>query len=171
MKKYSKYFSFKNYLIAIFMILITLLICFYLLKWYQIKKDEKASESYLIKNNLITNQITNLDELKDIITENSSKLLLYVSYLNSSRIYNIENDYKDIFRKYDIEDIFYLFDITNIKDNNSNYKNIINNSLDINVNKFPVIIYYEDGVISSYKTIKSSKDLDKFLSKNNIEKK
>ena len=66
--------------------------------------------------------------------------------------------------------MFYLFDITDIKNSNKNYKNLINNYLDIDVNGYPVIIYYEDNQITSYKKINSSKDLEKFLKKINIEK-
>ena len=47
---------------------------------------------------------------------------------------------------------------------------MINEFLDINVNGFPVIIYYEDGQIISYKKIKNSKDFESVIKKINIEK-
>ena len=165
-----RYIPLKNYILTILMFIAVVLITLYLFKWYQVKHDEKISHSYLIENNLVTNQTNSVDELKNVITENSSRLLLYISYRNDNKIYNIEKKFASIFKKYDISDIFYLFDITDIKSNNKNYKNLINNYLDINVNGYPVIIYYEDGQISSYKRIKSDKDLDNFIKKTNIEK-
>lgn len=166
----TKYIPFKNYIIVILMFIAVILITLYLFKWYQVKKDEKISQSYLVEKNLITNQTSSIDELKNVLTENSSRLLLYISYRNSSRIYNIEKKYESIFKKYSINDIFYLFDITDIKNQNKNYKNLINNYLDINVNGYPVIIYYEDGQINSYKKINSVKDLENFIEKIKNEK-
>ena len=166
----KRYIPIKNYILTILMFVAAILITLYLFKWYQVKQDEKISQSYLVENNLITSQLSSFDELKDVLTENSSRLLLYISYTNSNKIYNIEKNYKSIFKKYNLNDIFYLFDITDIKANNKKYNNIINNYLDINVNGYPVIIYYEDGQINSYKRIKSSKDLEKFIKKINIVK-
>lgn len=161
----KRYIPVKNYILLILMFIAVILITLYIFKWYQIKKDEKILQSYLVENNLIINQTNSIDELKNVITENSSRLLLYVSYRKNNRIYNIEKKYDDIFKKYNISDIFYLFDITDIKENNKNYKNLINNYLDINVNGYPVIIYYEDGQINSYKKISSAKELDNFIKK------
>lgn len=161
----TRYIPIKNYVLVFLMFAAVILITLYLFKWYQVKKNEKVSQSYLIEKKLINNQTSSIQELKNVLTENSSRLLLYVSYRNSNRIYNIEKKYDYIFKKYNISDIFYLFDITDIKENNKNYNNIINNYLDINVNNYPVIIYYEDGQINSYKKIKSSKDLEKFIDK------
>ena len=161
----TRYIPLKNYILVILMFAAVILITLYLFKWYQVKKDEKVSRSYLIYNKLIINQTNSFKELENVLTENSSRLLLYVSYRNSNRIYNIEKKYDPIFKKYNISDIFYLFDITSIKESHKNYKNLVNKYLDINVNDYPVIIYYEDGQINSYKKIKSYKDLDKFIDK------
>lgn len=160
----------KNYIIIIIMFIAVILITLYVFKWYQIKKDEKVSQNYLVEKNLITNQTNKIDELNNVITENSSRLLLYISYRNSYKIYNMEQKYDYIFKDYNLSDIFYLFDITDIKANNKNYKNLINKYLDINVDNYPVIIYYEDGQISSYKKITSHKDLLQFIKKIGIEK-
>ena len=161
----TRYIPIKNYILIVLMFIAVILITLYLFKWYQVKKDEKISQSYLVEKKLINNQTSSIDELKNVLTENSSRLLLYISYRNSSKIYNIEKNYTDIFKKYNISDIFYLFDITDIRKDNKNYNNLINNYLDINVNGYPVIIYYQDGQISSYKKINSSKELDKFIKK------
>lgn len=168
-KESVRYIPIKNYILLILMFIAVTLITLYLFKWYQVKKDERISQSYLIENNLVTNETSSIEELKNVLADNS-RLILYISYRNSNKIYNLEKEYKDIFKKYNLNNMFYLFDITDIKNSNKNYKNLINNYLDIDVNGYPVIIYYEDNQITSYKKINSSKDLEKFLKKINIEK-
>ena len=159
----------KNYLLLILMFIAVILITLYIFKWYQIKKDEKISQSYLVENNLIINTTDNVDELNNVLTDNS-RLLLYISYRNSIKVYNIEKKYDYLFKKYNLKDIFYLFDITSIKKNNKNYISLINNYLDIDVTSYPAIIYFEDGQITSYKKINNYKDLENFIKKINIEK-
>lgn len=165
----TRYIPIKNYLIIILIATAIILMTLYIFKWYQIKKYEKVSQSYLIEKNLITNQTNNFDELKEVLNDNQ-RLLLYISYTNSYKIYNLEKNFDKVFKEYNLNEIFYLFNITNIKKDNSNYKDLINNYLDINVDNYPVIIYYENGEINSYKTINSSKDLEKFIKKIDIEK-
>ena len=92
-------------------------------------------------------------------------MILYISYHNSKKIYNIEKNYKEYFDKYNIQDIFTLFDITDIKDNNKNYNEDLNKLLDINVTGFPAIIYYENGQISLYKKISSASDFEEVIKK------
>ena len=160
----------RNYALAILMFIAVVLITLYLFKWYQVKNKERIATSYLVENNLITSEIKTFEELNDVLAENSSRLILYISYRNDKDIYNIEKNYKKIFKNYNIQEIFTLFDITDIKEDNKDYKKMINEFLDINVNGFPVIIYYEDGQIISYKKIKNSKDFESVIKKINIEK-
>ena len=160
----------KNYLMVILMFIAIILITIYIFKWYQIKQDEKKSQSYLIENNLVTNQTNSIEELDNVLADNSSRFILYITYTHSSRIYNLEKSYKNVFKEYNLNDMFYLFDITNIKKSDKNYMKSINKHLDIDVNKYPVIIYYEDGQINSYKSIKNKKDFENFIKKINIEK-
>lgn len=162
---------FKNYLLLILIFIAIVLIALYLFKLYKVKNEERLSESYLVKNNLVSNKINNIQELKEVLNESPSKLVLYITYHNSNNIYKIEKELGNIFKDYDISDIFYIFDITTIKDKVKNYSDVIDETLDINVSGFPVIVYYEDGQIVSYKKINSNKDVNTFFEKNNIEKK
>lgn len=161
---------FRNYILTVLMFIAVILITLYLFKWYQVKNEEKISKSYLVENNLITSAVTTFEELNDVLTENSSRLILYISYRNDNKIYNLEKGYKKLFKEYKLEELFTLFDITNIKEDNVNYNKLINDFLDINVTGYPVVVYYENGQISSYKKINSSKDLEKLIKKYNIEK-
>lgn len=171
MEDKQRYIPLKNYFITIIMFIAIILITLYIFKWIEVKQNEKISKSYLIENNLVTNKINTLDELNDFIKESPSQLIIYISYTKDNKIYNIEKGFKKLFTKYDLQDIFYIFDISDIKENNKNYIKYLNESLDINVNGYPVIIYYEDGSIVSYKKISSYKDAEKLFKKYDIEKK
>jgi len=166
----KKEVPFKNYLLLILMIVAVVLITLYIFKFYKVKNEERLSESYLVKENLVSNKINNIQELKEVLNESPSKLVLYITYHNSSKIYKIEKELKDIFNQYNLTDIFYIFDITSIKDKVNDYADIIDETLDINVVDFPAIVYYEDGQIVSYKKINNVKDVKTFFEKNNIEK-
>lgn len=169
-KKNLRKIPFKNYVLTALMFVAVIFITLYLFKWYQVKNEEKISTSYLVENNLTTSVIKSFEELQDVLAENSSRLILYISYRNDKHIYSIEKNYKKYFKKYNIQEIFTLFDITDIKENNKDYDKKINDILDINVNGYPVVIYYEDGQISSYKKIKNSKDFESIIKKTNVEK-
>ena len=169
-KKNLRKIPFKNYVLTALIFVAVIFITLYLFKWYQVKNEEKISTSYLVENNLTTSVIKSFEELQDGLAENSSRLILYISYRNDKGIYNIEKNYKKYFKKYNIQEIFTLFDITDIKEDNKNYTKQINDILDINVNGYPVVIYYEDGQISSYKKIKNSKDFESVIKKANVEK-
>ena len=156
---------FKNYILTVLMFIGVVFITLYIFRWYQVKTDEKISKSYLVEKNLITSEIKTFEELSDVLAENSSRMILYISYHNSKKIYNIEKNYKEYFDKYNIQEIFTLFDITDIKKNNKNYNEELNKVLDINVTGFPVIIYYENGQISLYKKITKASDFEEVVKK------
>jgi len=161
---------FKNYVILTLIFIAIVLMTLYLFKWYQIKKEEQTSDCYIIEKNLTQNEIKSLQEFKQVLSETPSKFVLYITYHNSSRIYNIEKKFDTLFKEYNISNSFYVFDITDMKSNMKNYKKILNEELDINVNGYPVIIFYEDGQIVSYKKISSYKDIKKILEKYDFEK-
>lgn len=158
--------------IIIILITIALLLIFvYLINYIIFKNKERLSESYLVRNNTVINQINNVSELKQVLKESPNKLILYVTYHNSNKIYKIEKKISDEINKYDVQDIMYIFDFTSIKEKVDNYALLINDALDINVTKFPVVVYYENGQIASYKVINNKDDITNLFNKYNIEKK
>ena len=161
---------FKNYVILTLIFIAVVLMTLYLFKWYQIKKEEQTSDSYIIEKNLTQNQIKSLQDLKQVLSETPSKFVVYITYHNSSRIYNIEKKFDSLFKDYNIANSFYVFDITDLKNNMKDYNKILNDELDINVTGYPVIIFYEEGQIVSYKKISSFKDIKKILEKYDFEK-
>lgn len=168
-KTNTRYIPTRNYLIAALMFIAVILITLYVFKWYQVKVNEKISKSYLVENNLVINQVTSIDELDQVLNESPNRLLLYISYRNDRDIYNIEKKYNKLFKKYNIQDLFYLYDITDYKKNNNAFNALLNKKLDIEVTGYPVAIYYESGQIVSYKKISNVSDLENLIKKYNID--
>ena len=76
----------KNYIIALFVMLGIVFITFYIFQWYDVYNNEKITKSYLVSSNLISNEITSLDELQDVLSEAPSEYFLYISYTNDENI-------------------------------------------------------------------------------------
>lgn len=169
--EYNRLITKRGYVFYFLITLAILLIAIYFIRWQQIKNKEKTSEDYLVKNNYVINQVNSIQELKQVIAESPSRLILILSYHNSRKIYNIEKNIAPTLSKYDVIDNLYLYDFTKLKDRVTNYKEILDDTLDIDASSFPVIIIYEDGQITSYKTINNKNDVIKLFNKHNIEKK
>lgn len=169
-KKSTRKIPFRNYVLTLLMFIGVVLVSLYIYKWYEIKKYERLSRSYLVEKNVITNKINTLEELDAVLKEAPSNLILYITYRNDLDVYNVERKITKTLKKYNIQDMIYLFDITDLMNNDNHFIDKLNKKLDINVTKFPVYIYYEDSVISSYKNIENKKDLINLFEKYNIEK-
>lgn len=167
----TKPVTIRDYLFYFLIITAIALISIYFVRYHTMKVNEKTNESYLIKNKYIENQIQSIQELKQVLSEKPSRLILCLSYHNSNKMYKIEKGISKAFNDYDTKDITYIYDFTPLKEKVTNYKEILDDTLDISVTDFPVIIVYEDGQISSYKVVKKYSDLKKIFIKYNIEKK
>lgn len=167
----TKPVTIRDYLFYLLIVAAIVLISIYFIRYHFIKAKEKTRESYLIKDKYIENQIQSIQELKQVLNEKPSKLVLYLCYHNSDKMYKIEKNIAKAFNDYDTKDITYIYDFTPMKEKVTNYKEILDDTLDITVTDFPVIIVYEDGQISSYKVVKKYSDLKKVFVKYNIEKK
>ena len=55
-KKNERYIPTKNYIIAFGVVIGILLLVWYCFAWYKVYKEDKVSTSYLIKNNIISNE-------------------------------------------------------------------------------------------------------------------
>ncbi len=178
-KKNERYIPTKNYIIAIGIVIAILLIAWYCFAWYKVYKEDKVSTSYLIKNNIVSNEIKDLNEIVDIFSEVPDEYFVYVSYTGDEDIFAMEKDLAKIIKKYDITDQFYYLNITSIKDN-SDYIDEVNRALglrDEKIIRIPTIIYYKDGevvkdgIISrSDDKMMTASDFQKLLDANNIEK-
>lgn len=167
----NKPVTMKNYLLYFLIIIAIAFICIYFIRYYTIKGKDKTSVSYLVKEKYINNEIKSIQELKQVLNEKPSRLILFLSYHNSKSMYKIEKNIAKAFNDYDIKDIIYIYDFTTMKEKVTNYKEILDDTLDISVTDFPVIIYYEDGQISSYKVVKKYNDVKNIFDKYKIDKK
>ena len=178
-KKNERYIPTKNYIIAFGVVIGILLLVCYCFAWYNVYKEDKVSTSYLIKNNIISNEIKDLNEIVDVFSEAPDEYYVYVSYTGDEEIFAMEKELAKIIKKYNIADQFYYLNVTGIKDN-SDYVNDINRALSLRNEKIiriPTIIYYKDGEvvkdgIVSRKDNKmmTSADFQKILDKNNVKK-
>ena len=135
-----------NYVIAIVIILLAIIITFYAFKWYEIAQREKIAESYLMSTNTIIHEIKNLNELDAVLIEAPEDYFIYISYTNSKEVYKLEEKLKPIIKAYNLKEEFYFLNITDIMDKD-NYLDDVNKALDlpINIEKVPTILYFIDG--------------------------
>lgn len=167
----NKPVTIRDYLFYGLIVLAIILMSIYLIRYQVVKVKEKTSTNYMVKNNYIDNEVKSIQELKEVLNEKPTRLILYLSYHNSKSMYNIEKDISKVFNTYDVKDIAYIYDFTELKERVNNYKDILNDTLDIDVSSFPALIIYEDGQISSYKTIKKASDVKDIFEKYKIDKK
>lgn len=154
MKKNSKEIkkiSIKNYILSLLILVGGILLVLYIFSWYQVKQEEKYMNSYLINTNTVSNYITDINTIKQVINEAPNNYFIFIGYRNDKEEYDIEVNLKKIIDDYEIADYFYYIDITDNKDINS-----INNILGTSIDKTPVFIYVRDGKILNKNIVKKT---------------
>ena len=129
-KKKKNYIPFKNYVIAALIVLAICLGIVYIFKWFNVYKTNKLSVSYLIETKTITNEITSLENTKEIFSESPNDYFVYISYTNDEDIYNMEKELKTIIDDYNLNSQFYYINVTEYKDK-TNYIDQINEALNL----------------------------------------
>ena len=121
----------------------------YIYKWYQVKEQKKYQDSYLISSKTIfytTNEINSIDtELSS--AETPDFYFVYLTFTGNEDVYNLEKKLKPIIDEYNIQNNFYLINITESK-KEKDYKKKIASKLDISekeLTNIPVILYFNDG--------------------------
>ncbi len=176
-KTNERYIPLKNYIIAIVLVIAIILITWWAFAWYNVYKESKVSESYLVKQKIISQEIDDLSEIKDVLSEPFSNYFIYISYTGSEDIYNMEKDLKTIIVDYKLSDKFYYLNVTKIKDE-KNVIDQINEALGLEgkeVKQIPTIVYVKEGNIVDVITredehIMNAGDFEKLLEINKIEK-
>lgn len=149
-KKNERYIPTKNYVTAFIIILIIIILTLYIFEWYKVYEKNQVEQSYLIKSNIIRNEIKEIKEVEAIFTEVPDDYFIYISYTGNKEIYNMEKDLKDIISRYNINDKFYFINVTDMM-KNDNYIEELNNSLGLEeqkITKVPTIIYYKNGEVA-----------------------
>ncbi len=168
----------KNYVYALLVLVGAVLLTLYIFSWYQVKKEEKLLTSYLIKTNTIENNVEDIKSFKQISLEMPSSYFVYISYTKDEEVYNFEKRLKRKIDKYKLNDMFYYINVTDLKEENSNYLDVIKKELKIDkLDKIPVIIYVIDGDIKKENVLTgknnkmvSIEDFQKLLDFYNFEK-
>ena len=162
-KKYKKNIPVKNYLITIILIAIIIFLAFYIFEWYKVKTIEKYGTSYLISTKTINMEINDYEEIEPVFMETPSDYYVLINYLNDKDTYKLETSLKNIIDKYDINDLFYYINVTDLKENDDNYLVTLNKALKLNddIKTVPVILFYHEGRL--VEKIYSAKDFEKVL--------
>lgn len=163
----------KNIVIMILFILGVILLTLYFYKWYQVKQDGKYLESYLISSNTINFEMNEIEEIKTVLSETPSYYFVYIGYTKDKAVNELEKELKPLITDYDIQNNFYYLNITNIKENDNNYKESIAKELNISKKKvedIPVILYFKDGKLVQ-DGVTNAKDFEKLLTENDIKSK
>ena len=137
----------KNYIYALLVLVGGILIVLYIFEWVNVKKEEKLMTSYLLSSNTIDSSINDLNSLEQILKEVPSSYFLYISYTQDEEVYNFEKALKRVIDNYNLSDSFYYVDLTELKNNNENYIIDVEKTLNIDLERIPVIIYVKNGVI------------------------
>lgn len=174
--KNERFIPMKNYFIAIGIAVAAILLTLYGFAWYNVLKEGKVSQSYLVKEKVISNEIQSLDEVDAIFAEVPEDYFIYISYTGSEEIYNMEKGLKKVINKYELNDKIYYLNVTSIKEKEG-YIDDINKALNLDkkkVKKVPTIVYIKDGevvdiITKSDNNIMNVGDFEKLLDVNNVE--
>jgi len=148
-KKKTKFVPTKNYAIAALLIALSIFLVFYFFEWYKVKQIEKYGTSYLIDSNTISLEIKSIEEIPVVFLEAPSEYFVFINYLNEKDNYKLEKNLKNIIDEYNLKDIFYYMNVTELK-NEVNYINKLNKAfgIDNKINSIPVLLYYQNGKLT-----------------------
>jgi len=145
-KKEEGKVSNKTILIIVCVVLVIGLIAFYFYRRNKQNNTKKIETSYLLENNILSNEIKSLNEVDEVINKDGNIYIL-ITYTNSEDNYNLEVGLKDIINNNNLKETFYYLNVDNIK-NEDNYLTKLNDAFNIDViKKVPVILYYKDGTL------------------------
>ena len=166
----NKPVSLKKITISLGVVLGVVFIVLYAYKWHQVKEDEKYLQSYLISSNTINLEMNSTNNINSVLSETPNNYFIYISYTGDKDIYNFEKKLKPLIDDYSLQNSFYYLNITDIKEDNKNYKKDISKELNIDskyLNTIPVIFYFKDETLQS-EAITSINDFEKLLNDFNI---
>ena len=126
----------KNYVYLFFILLGSLLLLFYIYRWYETYNENKLYTS--IMNKYLT--VINYNELNNYITE-TPNTILYVSILGDKQINRFEEQFKNSIANSNLRNNILYLEITNEEKNDAMKK------LNIDSN-FPYLVVYTNGKIT-----------------------
>lgn len=132
-------------LIIVIIVLALVFLAFYIYRWYDVKKEERLMNSYLLTTDTVSLEIKNLDEVPQVLTEAPNEYFILISYTGNEETYKLEEGLKSIIDSYKFGDCFYYLNVENlIKEDN--YLARLNTAFNTDViKKVPIILYYKNG--------------------------
>ena len=175
--KNERFIPIKNYVIAFGIVVAAVLLTIYGFAWYNVLKEGKVSQSYLVKEKVISNEIQSLDEVEAIFAEVPDEYFIYISYTGSEEVYDLEKNLEDIINDYELNDQIYYLNVTSIKDE-KDYLKKIHDALgleDGTIKSVPTILYYNEGKVVDIverndDNMMNSGDFQKLLDVNRVTK-
>jgi len=148
-KKNEKDIPKKNYLYLIIMIVAVVFVTFMIFEINKDYQNRKLETSYL--ENYISE--VKLEDLKNILTEPSSELFIFVTKTNDEAVYNLESDLKKVIKRYDLRDNFIYIDYTESENNLNELNKVFGSEL----KTIPALLYFKNGELA--KSVDSSIDM------------
>lgn len=134
------------YIIVIALIALVAL-AIYLYKWYDVKKEEKLMNSYLLTTDTISLEIKNLEEIQTILTEAPTEYFVLINYTGNENNYKLEEGLKSIIDEYKFGDRFYYLNVSNII-NEDNYLTRLNTAFNTDkITSVPTILYFKNDML------------------------
>lgn len=136
-----------NFMTVIAVLLGVVLVVLVLAKMYGGVKEIDYSESFLMKNNVVST--VKCSDIPNAIT--GSQSFIFITKSGSEEEYKLEKKLANIIKDYNLEDDFYIY-----HDNESNCGSVstpestlsTNLKLENGLESTPVILYYRDGVLT-----------------------
>lgn len=145
-KKAEEKISAKNYVYAILILVVAILLTLYIFAWIKVNKEEKLVESYLLKTSTINYKIEDIHTTKQVLSESPTSYFIFIGYSKDEEEYNIEKSFKKVIDNYKLNDMFYYIDVTPYIENDE-YKDILKKELNVNIDNAPALIYVHEGEI------------------------
>ncbi|MBE6155194.1 MAG: hypothetical protein E7164_00350 [Firmicutes bacterium] len=170
----NKYIPSRNYIYGAFLIIAIILLIWYVLSWYNVKQTEKFMTSYLISTNTIANEISDINEIVQVLKESPSEYFVYISYNNNEDIYKLEKKLKKTIDSYALKDEFYYINITDYQ-NDKDITTKLNDAFNTTkIKNTPCILYFKNNqiekVIINSKGIFDSSEFEELLKEYDYEK-
>ena len=102
----KNFFTSKNFLIILGVVLLLILVIFYIYRVNKTNETEKYSTSYLVSTGTVSLEIKNLDEVNQILTESPNEYFVLITYTGDKDTYKLETGLKTIIDKYKLSDSF-----------------------------------------------------------------
>ena len=138
----------KNYILLGIVFIVSFLFIYYLYVWFDTYKEAKLNMPIL--NRYM--EVINYNELDDYLIENPDSII-YVSVLENSEIREFEKQFKNIFKRNEIEKNILYMDITNDMNNVDNSKYNING---VSILDVPSIMVIDNGMLKSIYSISNN---------------